>query len=256
MYLGNRKNGTKKGLMKKFGLIGVSLDHSFSKSYFENKFLHESINSCSYQNFPIQNIADFEQLVQEYNFTGLNVTIPYKSAIIPYLDSLSDAAKTIGAVNTIQFSKGKLVGHNTDYIGFHKAIKPFLENTMERALILGTGGASKAVVYALEQIGINCLCVSRTPIGNQISYEEINEFVIKYHLLIVNTTPLGTSPNLNEYPIIPYEFLSDKHLLVDLVYNPEETQFLKKGKEKRASILNGKSMLVHQAEEAWDIWNS
>lgn len=242
--------------MRLFGLIGKSLSHSFSKSYFEKKFLKESIYDSSYQNFPIATISEFKNLIQNNNLSGLNVTIPYKSSIIPYLDSVSEEANSIGAVNTIQFKNGKLVGHNTDHIGFQNSIKPFLENTMERALVLGTGGASKAVIYALSQIGIKCLCVSRSPSDNQISYEEINEFVIKHHLLIVNTTPLGTSPNVTECPNIPYEFLSDKHLLVDLVYNPDETQFLKNGKEKRASTLNGKSMLVHQAEEAWNIWNS
>lgn len=242
--------------MKQFGLIGKSLSHSFSKIYFENKFQSESDISSSYQNFPLERIDDFKTLLGEVNLSGLNVTIPYKETIIPFLDEMTVEAKAIGAVNTIQFKNGKIIGHNTDYIGFHNSIKPFLESTMECALILGTGGASKAVVYALERIGIKCLCVSRSPIKNQLSYDELNEFVIKYHLLIINTTPLGTSPNITECPTIPYQFIGEKHLLVDLVYNPEETLFLKKGKEKRAMILNGKSMLIHQAEAAWKIWNS
>lgn len=242
--------------MKKFGLIGKSLGHSFSKSYFQNKFVSESISNSTYQNFPLDTISEFKSLIQSNEFTGLNVTIPYKSEIIPYLDTLSKEAKEIGAVNTIQFSNGKLIGHNTDYIGFHQAIKPFLEKTMERALILGTGGASKAIVYVLKQMGIECLFVSRTPNEKQVSYNELNEFIIKHHLLIVNTTPLGTSPNIQEHPKIPYEYLSSKHLLVDLIYNPTETFFLQKGKEKSARILNGKSMLIHQAEAAWKIWNS
>jgi shikimate dehydrogenase len=242
--------------MKRYGLIGESLKHSFSKSYFEDKYHRESIKDTSYQNFPLEKIEDIKLLIKETNLSGLNVTIPYKTSVIPFLDLLSPEAKKIGAVNAIQFSSGKLIGHNTDHIGFHNSIKPFLENTMERALILGTGGASKAVVYALEKIGIKCLCVSRSPKGDQLDYDDLNEFVIKHHLLIVNTTPLGTSPNIADCPTIPYEFISDKHLLVDLVYNPEETLFLNKGKEKRAMILNGKSMLVHQAEAAWKIWNS
>ena len=242
--------------MNKFGLIGKSLSHSFSKIYFQNKFQKESKNDSSYHNFPLESLNDFKSLIRKFDLSGLNVTIPYKEAIIPFLDEISDEAKTIGAVNTIQFKKGKLIGHNTDHIGFHNSIKPFLENTMDRALILGTGGASKAVVYSLKQIGIQCLCISRCPSDNQFSYDDLNEFVIKHHLLVVNTTPLGTSPNISECPPIPYQFISEKHLLVDLVYNPEETLFLKKGKEKRAKILNGKSMLVHQAEAAWKIWNS
>ncbi len=242
--------------MKQFGLIGKSLSHSFSKIYFENRFQRESDNGTSYHNYPLEKIEDFISLLDEVDISGLNVTIPYKESIIPFLDELSLEAKAIGAVNTIQFKNGKKIGHNTDYIGFHNSIKPFLENTMECALILGTGGASKAVVYALKQIGIKCLCISRSPVKNQLSYEDLNEFVIKHHLLIINTTPLGTSPNIKECPTIPYQFISEKHLLVDLVYNPEETLFLKKGKEKRAMTLNGKSMLVHQAEAAWNIWNS
>jgi len=241
--------------MKHFGLIGKSLSHSFSKTFFENKFRKESITNTTYNNFPLENIEDFSSLLNRTDLFGLNVTIPYKTAIIPFLDELSTEAKAIGAVNTLQFKENKIIGHNTDHIGFHNSIKPFLDNTMERALILGTGGASKAVIYALEQIGVVCLCVSRNPKEDQLSYKDVSELVIKHHLLIVNTSPLGTSPNIHEYPNIPYQFITDKHLLVDLVYNPEETPFLKKGKEKRAAILNGKSMLIHQAEAAWRIWN-
>jgi shikimate dehydrogenase len=242
--------------MREFGLIGKSLKHSFSKSYFENKFQEESIHNCSYNNFPLSNISEFSQLVRKNNFEGLNITIPYKSEVIPFLDILSDEAKEIGAVNTVHFTNGKLIGHNTDYIGFLNAIKPFLENTMERALILGTGGASKAVIYGLEKLGIDCLCVSRSPKENQIDYKDVNEIILKHHLLIVNTTPLGTSPNISECPTIPYDKLSKQHLLVDLIYNPEETLFMNNGKKYGARVLNGKSMLIHQANEAWKIWNS
>ena len=242
--------------MKQYGLIGKTLDHSFSKSYFENKFIKEQIQNASYSNFPLESIEEFKSLIKKTTFRGLNVTIPYKSSIIPFLDELSEETKSIGAVNTIQFKNNRLIGYNTDYLGFHKAIKPFLQNTMEQALILGTGGASKAVVYALEKIGIKCLCVSRLPNEQQLNYNQLNDLVLKHHLLIVNTTPLGTAPNINEYPDIPYQFITEQHLLVDLVYNPEETLFLKKGRENLANILNGKSMLIHQAEEAWKIWNS
>lgn len=242
--------------MKQYGLIGKTLDHSFSKSYFENKFITEHLQNASYSNFPLQSIEEFKSLIKKKTFSGLNITIPYKTSIIPFLDELSEEAKSIGAVNTIYFKNKKLIGYNTDYIGFIKAIKPFLKNKMEKALILGTGGASKAVVFALKKIGIKCLCVSRLPNKYQLSYNEINNLVLKYHLLIVNTTPLGTYPNINECPNIPYKYVTEKHLLVDLVYNPEETLFLKKGRKNLASILNGKSMLIHQAEEAWKIWNS
>ncbi|MEZ7838312.1 MAG: shikimate dehydrogenase [Flavobacteriales bacterium] len=242
--------------MKHFGLVGFDLKHSFSVSFFEDKFKRDGILNTSYKNFELSEISDFSDLLQNNSFSGLNVTIPYKESIIPFLDSLSSEAKSIGAVNTIEFKEGKLIGHNTDHIGFHNSIKPFLENTMERALILGTGGASKAVIYALTKIGIDCLSVSRKPKENQLSYEDLNEYVFKHHLLVVNTTPLGTSPNINECPEIPYKYLTEKHLLVDLVYNPSETLFLKKGKKQNATILNGNAMLIHQAEAAWAIWNS
>lgn len=242
--------------MKQFGLIGKTLGHSFSKSYFENKFEKEGVKNTSYDNFPLETIDEFKTLIKEHSFCGINVTIPYKVSVIPMLDELSEEVKEIGAVNTIQFIKGKLVGFNTDYLGFHNSLKPFLENTMEKALILGTGGASKAVVYALEKIGISCTCVSRKPQKDQLSYKDLNELAIKHHLLIINTTPLGTSPDLDQCPDIPYEFISEKHLLMDLIYNPSETLFLKKGKQNGANILNGKSMLIHQAEEAWKIWHS
>ena len=242
--------------MKQYGLVGKTLDHSFSKSYFENKFITEHIQNASYSNFPLESIEEFKSLIKKKTFSGLNITIPYKTSIIPFLDELSEESKSIGAVNTIHFKNDKLIGYNTDYIGFLNAIKPFLKNTIEQALILGTGGASKAVVFALKKIGIQCLCVSRLPNEQQLNYDQLDDLVLKHHLLIVNTTPLGTSPNINECPNIPYQYITEKHLLVDLVYNPEETLFLKNGRENLANILNGKSVLIHQAEEAWKIWNS
>ena len=242
--------------MKQYGLIGKTLDHSFSKSYFENKFITQHIQNASYSNLPLESIDEFKSLIKKKTFSGLNITIPYKTSIIPFLDELSEEAKSIGAVNTIHFKNDKLIGYNTDYIGFLNAIKPFLKNTMEQALILGTGGASKAVVFALKKIGIKCSCVSRLPNEQQWNYDQLNDLILKHHLLIVNTTPLGTIPNINECPNIPYQYITEKHLLVDLVYNPEETLFLKKGRKNLANIMNGKSMLIHQAEEAWKIWNS
>lgn len=242
--------------MRIFGLIGKQLDHSYSKTYFKKKFDNERIGDASYENFRLTNIEDFKDLIQQYRFTGINVTTPFKKSIIPYLDDLSPQVNFIGAVNTILFSEGKTIGFNTDAYGFKRSIIPFLENTMERALILGTGGASRAVAYTLNQIGIDCLFVSRNPDENQMSYEEVNNLVIKHHLLIVNTTPLGMYPKIDNYPKIPYEELTENHLLVDLIYNPEESLFLKKGKEKKTKILNGHSMLIHQAEESWRIWNT
>jgi shikimate dehydrogenase len=242
--------------MRIFGLIGKQLDHSYSKNYFKKKFNNEKIADASYENFSLTNIKDFKDLIQQYIFTGINVTTPFKKSIIPYLDELSPEVNLIGATNTILFSEGKTIGFNTDIYGFQKSITPFLENTMERALILGTGGASMAVAHVLDKIGIDCLFVSRNPDKNQMSYNEVNNQVIKHHLLIVNTTPLGMYPKIDSYPKIPYEELTEKHLLVDLVYNPEESLFLKKGKEKKSRILNGHSMLIHQAEESWRIWNT
>ena len=242
--------------MKTYGLIGEKLGHSFSKNFFEEKFKRSGILNTSYLNFELDHINKLIGLLNTKSISGLNVTIPYKESVIPYLNALSKEAKAIGAVNTIVFKSGKLIGHNTDHIGFKNSIKPFLENTMDRALILGSGGASKAVVYALESIGLDCLVVSRTPKKDELSYKDINEFVLKHHLLIVNTTPLGTAPNINECPKIPYAFITKKHLVVDLIYNPCESLFLKKAKAQKAEILNGQSMLIHQAEEAWSLWNS
>lgn len=245
--------------MKLFGLIGHPLTHSFSKQYFENKFEKENIVDCSYNLYDIKNISLYKNVFETPNLIGLNVTIPYKESIIDLLDELDEVAKNIGAVNTIKFNSNtkKTKGYNTDYFGFKNSLKPFLENIHERALILGTGGASKAVAYVLKELNINCLFVSRTPEkGNEIGYNDINEYVIKHHQIIINTTPLGTYPNINDSPNIPYELLTANHLLYDLVYNPEETMFLRKGKEKGAKIINGLQMLKLQAEKSWEIWNS
>jgi shikimate dehydrogenase len=239
-----------------FGLIGYPLSHSFSKQYFTKKFEELQRTDCSYELFPIENIDQFPDLIKNQpNLRGLNVTIPYKEAIIPYLDEVDETAKKIGAVNTIKISNGKLIGYNTDAFGFHQSIKPFVKSHHHRALILGTGGASKAVVHVLEKVGLDCLFASRSPEGeNQLHYDQINEYVLNFHQLIINTTPLGMSPNVDQCPAIPYEFITDKHLLCDLVYNPEETLFMQKGKAKGATVLNGLNMLHQQAEKAWEIW--
>lgn len=245
--------------MSKYGLIGYPLSHSFSKKYFQEKFQKEHINA-SYDLYELENIGKLPELIKNQNLNGLNVTIPFKQTVIPFLDKLSYTAEKTGAVNCIKInnSKGKkvLTGHNTDVYGFKQSIKPFLESKHERALILGTGGASKAVAYVLKEIGIDCLFVSRNDAPNTIAYNNVNEYVIKAHLLIVNTTPLGMHPKTEACPELPYSTITSEHLLYDLVYNPGETLFLKKGKEKGAVTMNGISMLHLQAEKSWEIFNS
>ena len=252
--------------MKLFGLIGYPLSHSFSKKYFSEKFEKENISGCEYNTYPIENINLFPKLITDNpSLCGLNVTIPYKEAVIPFLSELDATAKAVGAVNCIKIdARGKnqearLIGYNTDVFGFRQSIKPFLESQHERALILGTGGASKAVHYVLKEIGIDCYFVSRSKKQESrdktLLYSEINENVIGSFKLIINTTPVGMYPNINDTPEIPYHLITSSHLLYDLVYNPLETEFLKRGKQQGASVVNGLSMLHQQAEEACRIWN-
>jgi shikimate dehydrogenase len=242
--------------VRTFGLIGYPLSHSFSKNYFAEKFSAEKINDCCYENFPLQSINDFSALItSEKNLAGLNVTIPYKEAVIPLLTELDEAAKNIGAVNTIKFSSGKMIGYNTDYIGLLRSLKPLLQPHHKHVLILGTGGSSKAVEYVLSLLNITYTFVSRTKTNNTLLYAEVDKNIIEAATLIINTTPLGMFPNVNIAPEIPYTFLSEKHLLFDLIYNPAETLFLQKGKQQGATIMNGLSMLQIQAEESWKIWN-
>ncbi|MCE9539254.1 MAG: shikimate dehydrogenase [Bacteroidetes bacterium] len=258
---------------KTYGLIGLHLSHSFSKKYFSEKFVKENSNDCEYNLYPIDNIDQLPQLIADNPaFCGLNVTIPYKESIIPYLDELDETAKAVAAVNCIKIlrdegKKTRLIGYNTDVFGFRQSIKPFLEIQHERALILGTGGASKAVAYVLKEIGIECFFVSRSKeqdarIKNQdlgantFLYEELTEYIISAFKLIINATPVGTFPNINEAPALPYQYIQPSHLLYDLVYNPTETEFMKRGKLQGASVVNGLSMLHQQAEEAWRVWNS
>lgn len=240
-----------------YGLIGKSLGHSFSKTYFTDKF--ESLSSEeTYQNFELQSIDELPRIIQDNDsLKGLNVTIPYKEEIIPFLHALSEEAEKIRAVNTIQVLPGqKLIGYNTDAFGFHQSIKPFLRGDCHRALILGTGGASKAVHYVLNGLGIDCFFISRNPEKeNEFGYEEMNDIMMSSVGLIVNTTPIGTYPNSEDCPNIPYELLTEKHHVYDLIYNPKKTEFLKRAEEQEASIQNGYQMLVHQAEKAYEIWN-
>ncbi len=240
--------------MKTYGLIGRSLGHSFSKSFFEYYFHENSINA-KYENFELESIDMVVDLFKK-DISGFNVTIPYKEAIIPFLDELSEEVKEIGAVNVVQIVDGKKIGYNTDAFGFHQSIKPFLTNRHERAIVFGTGGASKAIEYVLKGIGVEVIFVSRNPTGaDQFHYNEVNHHMLQACKLLVNTTPIGTFPEVNEFHDIPYSFLSQEHLVVDLVYNPEKTKFLEYAESEGAMILNGKSMLREQALKSWKIWS-
>lgn len=241
-----------------YGLVGRILKHSFSKDYFTAKFQSLALNDHAYKNFEISGIEQIDQVFGTADLKGINVTIPYKELIIPYLDELDSDAKAIGAVNCVKITKGKKKGFNTDYYGFKQSIKPFLEPKHERALILGTGGSSKAVAYALKSIGVEVYYVSREKKAepNLFLYKDLNEIILRSFKLIVNTTPLGLYPSVAECPELPYELIGADHLCYDLIYNPEETLFLKKAKEKGAVTINGLSMLQLQAEKSWEIWQS
>lgn len=244
---------------KRYGLLGKDIGYSFSKGYFTEKFNNENYSGCSYENFDIPEIAQFTKITKDIDTSGLkgiNVTIPYKEAVIPFLDKLSKKAAKIGAVNTITISKkGKLKGYNTDYYGFQKALEPLLQAHHKKALILGTGGASKGVAFALEELGIWYTFVSREAKENAIDYSQINATTFANYHIIINSSPVGTSPNVDAFPLLPYQYFTEKHIAFDLIYNPAETQFLKKAKEQGAQIKNGLEMLVFQAEKAWEIWN-
>jgi shikimate dehydrogenase len=247
---------TKKKQHKTYGLIGRNISYSFSKEYFSKKFKSENIENTTYVNFDLNSINEFSEIFKSTeSIKGLNVTIPYKESIIPYLDKINSKANRIGAVNTIRITKkGHLKGYNTDEYGFRKSRLPLLENHHKKALILGTGGASKAIAFALKKLHIPYQFVSRKTDDN-FDYHSLIETVIKEHQIIINCTPLGTHPNTDDCPNIPYYAISDKHLLYDLIYNPEETTFLKKGRENGAKTCNGLKMLELQAEKAWQIWN-
>lgn len=244
--------------MKKYGLIGYPLSHSFSQKYFTEKFQREGITGCVYENFPLAAIDEFSALIQQQpDLNGLNVTIPYKEKVIPFLTGQSEVVQTIGACNCIKIENGRLTGHNTDVVGFEESLKPLLQPHHKKALVLGTGGAAKAVHYVLNKLGIAFIEVSRTPSTlNQIGYENVGEQDINECLLIINTSPVGMYPKVEECPSLPYQFLTSKHYLYDLVYNPAKTLFLQKGEERGAAIKNGHDMLIIQAEESWRIWNA
>ncbi len=240
---------------KRYGLLGKNIDYSFSQGYFTQKFQDLGLSDHSYENFDIQTISEVDSILRLHGLKGLNVTIPYKQEIIPYLDELDPIAEKIGAVNTIKFTSKGLKGFNTDAYGFKVAIQPFLAPNHTNALVLGTGGASKAVCYVLDELGIVNTYVSRSKKEGQLVYRELNKDIIQNHQVIINCTPLGTFPNIEHKPPIPYEHLGKDHLLFDLIYNPAKTSFLALGEQKGASICNGKTMLVGQAEKAWEIWN-
>ncbi|WP_339839979.1 shikimate dehydrogenase [uncultured Maribacter sp.] len=239
-----------------FGLVGKDISYSFSRGYFKKKFDALGLSNYSYNNFDLQSITEFPTIFKKTeNIQGLNVTIPYKEEVIQFLDDIDVAAKKIGAVNTIKFTEKGMTGYNTDAYGFQKSLEPHLKNHHKKALILGTGGASKAVAFVLEDLGITFSFVSRSGKNNGFKYEEITDDIISEHTLIINCSPVGTFPNIEEKPGIPYQRISKEHLLFDLIYNPEETAFLSMGKANGATICNGHRMLEFQAEKSWSIWN-
>ncbi len=243
--------------MKKLGLLGKDISYSFSRTYFKKKFEDENIENITYGNFDIESIDLFPSIIKNTEgLKGLNVTIPYKQEVMPFLNKVNKKAKAIGAVNTIKITKkGKLIGYNTDYYGFSKSLEPLLKSHHMSALILGTGGASKAVAYSLKKLNIPYHYVSRKKTENvSYTYETLTESIVRQHKVIINCTPLGTFPNIDDCPNIPYNGITNHHILFDLIYNPEETTFLKRGKAKGATIKNGLRMLELQAEKSWSIW--
>lgn len=241
--------------MRVFGLIGYPLGHSFSKAYFADKFKRERITDAVYENFPMPDISGIGELLRQKHILGFNVTIPHKEAIIPYLDSLSDEARQIGAVNCVVNRGGKLMGYNTDCYGFRESLLPFIGGDRPAALVLGSGGASKAVVFVLRELGISYRIVSTHPEkGGYLSYGEVDKRIICEHRLIVNTTPLGTYPKTEGLPALPYRYLTPEHYLYDLVYNPAVTSFLREGCVRGAQTMNGEGMLKLQAERSWHLF--
>jgi shikimate dehydrogenase len=242
--------------MRLFGLIGYPLFHSFSKKFFSEKFEREGLNDCRYESFSIPSITGLTDIVKDNpELCGLNVTIPYKEQVLSFLDEKTTLVKKIKACNCIKIEKGKLTGHNTDAPAFELSLKEKLQAHHTKALILGTGGAAKAVEFSLEKLGITYKYVSRKPSAKNFSYEQLTDTLVGEFTLIINTTPLGMHPNIVEAPPIPYHALNSEHYLFDLVYNPAKTLFLQKGEEQGAAIKNGYEMLVLQAEESWRIWN-
>ncbi len=241
------------------GLIGKNLAHSFSQDYFNKRITALALPNYTYNKYDLLTINDVAEVLNNQSLLGVNVTMPYKQSIIHYLDELSDAAQVIGAVNCVQLKNGKRIGHNTDYIGFGNSIKPFLDSNHQRALVLGTGGASKAVVHVLQKLGIDYYYVTSSnekKTANTLFYNEVNNYVMQQFKFIINTTPVGMYPLVDDMPNIPTQYITPQHLIMDLIYNPEATQLLQRAKAQGALTLNGLSMLHHQAEEAWKIWHA
>lgn len=242
--------------MRRYGLLGRTLKHSFSERYFAEKFSRLGIKDAVYQNFELDAIDELPRLLAEQaGLKGLNVTIPYKEEVVPFLTEKSDVVEAIGACNTIRIEGRKLSGYNTDVVGFRKTIEPQLKPHHKKALVLGTGGASKAVGYVLSQLGLEYDLVSRKKAEGQCGYEDLGQELLSTHHLIINTTPLGMYPNVDADPPVPYEFITPQHFLFDLIYNPAKTKFLAEGEKQGAQICNGHQMLIEQAEESWRIWS-
>ncbi len=242
--------------MKRFGLIGRTLKHSFSQAYFTKKFAEAGINDCVYQNFELSAINELPPLFERYpDLKGVNVTIPYKEDVLPYLAAMDEVVKEIGACNCIKADGGRLMGYNTDVVGFGQSLEPKLKPHHRKALVLGTGGASKAIAFVLEQLNIRYALVSRTKAGTSLCYDDLTEELVADHPLIINTTPLGMYPKMETSPAIPYQAITPAHFLYDIVYNPEKTVFLLEGEKQGAQICNGYEMLIGQAEESWRIWS-
>jgi len=246
--------------MRKFGLIGYPLGHSFSKKFFGEKFERENITDCLYENYPLANIEEMQDLIRtEKDLAGLNVTIPYKSQVIRYLDEISDDASEIGAVNVLKIkrfgSNPKITGFNSDISGIRDSLLFLLRHDITKSLVLGTGGSSKAVCYVLEKLSVEYTLISRKVKPGCLTYQDLDHEIIQSHRLIINTTPLGMYPDTESRPDINYDFIGKDHILFDLVYNPILTTFLRLGKERGAVVLNGLKMLYRQAERSWEIWN-
>ncbi|MEC9195441.1 MAG: shikimate dehydrogenase [Bacteroidota bacterium] len=247
---------SKKSNIKRYGLIGKNIEYSFSRGYFKKKFETENLHDCIYTNFDLNQIKELKNVLSLKNIFGLNVTTPYKREVIHYLDRLSPAAEKINAVNTIKFHKdGTTSGHNTDVYGFEKSLLEIINKLPKKALILGTGGASSAVAYVMKKLKIEFSYISRRGGENTTIYTDVDEITINEHELIINASPVGTFPNIDKTPDLPYQFLTKNHILYDLIYNPTETRFLREGKTRGSKILNGQKMLEYQAEKSWEIWN-
>ena len=246
--------------MRKFGLIGYPLGHSFSKQYFSEKFIRENIVDCSYENYPLESLGKFPDLISaDPEICGLNVTIPYKTEILKYIDETESGIEEIGAVNVLKIKRIensiKVYGYNSDVTGIRESVTPYLKDNIKKALIFGTGGASRAVRYVLAEMGLEITLVSRSEKQACITYGQISPEIIQQADIVINTTPLGMYPDINTAPDIDYSLLNEKHILFDLVYNPEMTRFLKMGQERGCRIITGMLMLISQAERSWEIWN-